>query len=472
MNSYYSQLFTNTQIQQDKGNGSPIPETNNIPHRNYMNIQRIPEDYLTKRIRKRKPYNYVNSGIRRYLLYLVRDQNYSIKDAASTLNINYSTAKTIIQVYKKSGRIDKFDKHSEIQQQLQLANQCLSSDLQQPFCSQQQQSQNHHQSTVTSTTVSSSCSLNHELKNIQISTQLNNYYKLKFSGDNQYYQTLQQLELEVLDTQDNQECRIPQQIYARNQQEIEQSRGGNKIPIYHLNSLQYQPYSISNVQDSKIQFAKQSYYQIDNESLGERGFIQMREHESQNQYYKQHLKCSPSSSQPQSSSQEFYQQVEQAEIAHISCKSEQTDQKLKQCSIALKTQKSTVIKFTNKLNNFERPCQTPTFQKSNLNQQNDIKYFEILKQNDRSSHLTVDQRQPIRRTLSNKLLSQKSKAPISRDQPVGEIHGQKNQFHHHDQINLDQTKKFFNFGIYATQIKQYDLKNKSKSHPIVKINIQ
>lgn len=78
-----------------------------------------------KSIRKRKPYNYVNSGFRRYLLHLVKNLNYSIKDAAAALNINYSTAKTIIQVYKRSGRIDKVDKHSEITQSLQLANQQL-----------------------------------------------------------------------------------------------------------------------------------------------------------------------------------------------------------------------------------------------------------------------------------------------------------------------------------------------------------
>lgn len=57
---------------------------------------RLTESFLMRRIRKRKPYNYVNSGIRRYLLYLVKDLNYSIKDAAAALHINYSTAKTII----------------------------------------------------------------------------------------------------------------------------------------------------------------------------------------------------------------------------------------------------------------------------------------------------------------------------------------------------------------------------------------
>ncbi|CDW91255.1 UNKNOWN [Stylonychia lemnae] len=94
---------------------------------------RMPQTYLLKRIRKRKPYHYINSGIRRYLLYLVKDLNFSIKDAASTLNINYSTAKTIIQVYKKTGRIDKVDKHLEIQHQLHYANQQLSLEISEMF---------------------------------------------------------------------------------------------------------------------------------------------------------------------------------------------------------------------------------------------------------------------------------------------------------------------------------------------------
>lgn len=33
----------------------------------------------------------------------------AIKDAATRLNINYSTAKTILQLFRKTGRIDKVE---------------------------------------------------------------------------------------------------------------------------------------------------------------------------------------------------------------------------------------------------------------------------------------------------------------------------------------------------------------------------
>jgi transposase len=39
----------------------------------------------------------------------VQDSGLLIKEAARTLGINYSTAKTILQLYKKTGRIDKID---------------------------------------------------------------------------------------------------------------------------------------------------------------------------------------------------------------------------------------------------------------------------------------------------------------------------------------------------------------------------
>ncbi len=59
--------------------------------------------------KKRNPYHSINSSIRRVLLFLVKDQNYSIKEAAIKLNMNYSTAKTILQLFRRTGRIDKID---------------------------------------------------------------------------------------------------------------------------------------------------------------------------------------------------------------------------------------------------------------------------------------------------------------------------------------------------------------------------
>jgi predicted transcriptional regulator len=39
----------------------------------------------------------------------VENQGLIIKEAAASLGINYSTAKTILQLYKKTGRIDKIE---------------------------------------------------------------------------------------------------------------------------------------------------------------------------------------------------------------------------------------------------------------------------------------------------------------------------------------------------------------------------
>lgn len=65
---------------------------------------------IIKTRKKRKPYSSINSEVRRVLLVLVKDKNYSIKEAAQKLNINYSTAKTILQLFRRTGRIDKIDK--------------------------------------------------------------------------------------------------------------------------------------------------------------------------------------------------------------------------------------------------------------------------------------------------------------------------------------------------------------------------
>ncbi len=65
---------------------------------------------IVKSRKKRQPYCSINSDVRRVLLYLVKDKTYSIKEAAQKLNINYSTAKTILQLFRRTGRIDKIDK--------------------------------------------------------------------------------------------------------------------------------------------------------------------------------------------------------------------------------------------------------------------------------------------------------------------------------------------------------------------------
>ena len=78
------------------------------------------------------------------MLFLVKDKGYSIKDAAQTLNLNYSTAKTIIQVYRKTGRIDKVDRNQEISQQLHNANKQLSKEISQMFCASQRLIDTHN----------------------------------------------------------------------------------------------------------------------------------------------------------------------------------------------------------------------------------------------------------------------------------------------------------------------------------------
>ena len=59
---------------------------------------------------KRNKYDKIDSDKRRQLMNLVKKHNYSIKDASQMLNINYSTAKTILQLYKKVGRIDRLER--------------------------------------------------------------------------------------------------------------------------------------------------------------------------------------------------------------------------------------------------------------------------------------------------------------------------------------------------------------------------
>lgn len=64
---------------------------------------------LIKKRRQRLPYCQIDTEQRRMLLFLVEKQGLIIKEAAQTLNINYSTAKTILQLYKKTGRIEKIE---------------------------------------------------------------------------------------------------------------------------------------------------------------------------------------------------------------------------------------------------------------------------------------------------------------------------------------------------------------------------
>jgi hypothetical protein len=50
----------------------------------------------SRKRKQRKPYNQIETHKRRMLLQLVEHQGLIIKEAAERLNINYSTAKTIL----------------------------------------------------------------------------------------------------------------------------------------------------------------------------------------------------------------------------------------------------------------------------------------------------------------------------------------------------------------------------------------
>jgi transposase len=67
---------------------------------------------------KRNKYDKVESDIRRKLLYLVKDLKVSIKDAAQYLGINYSTSKTILQLFRRTGRIDRLERKYLLQMQI------------------------------------------------------------------------------------------------------------------------------------------------------------------------------------------------------------------------------------------------------------------------------------------------------------------------------------------------------------------
>jgi hypothetical protein len=67
---------------------------------------------------KRNKYDKVESDNRRKLLYMVKDLKISIKDAAQYLGINYSTSKTILQLFRRTGRIDRLERKYLLQMQM------------------------------------------------------------------------------------------------------------------------------------------------------------------------------------------------------------------------------------------------------------------------------------------------------------------------------------------------------------------
>ena len=64
---------------------------------------------MIRKRRQRHPYSQVGTHQRQALLDLVQRDGLIIKEAAKRLAINYSTAKTILQLWKRTGRIIKID---------------------------------------------------------------------------------------------------------------------------------------------------------------------------------------------------------------------------------------------------------------------------------------------------------------------------------------------------------------------------
>lgn len=56
---------------------------------------------------KRECYDSISTATRRLLVQLVTEENMSIHKAAQILKIKYSTSKTLVQHYKKTGSIDR-----------------------------------------------------------------------------------------------------------------------------------------------------------------------------------------------------------------------------------------------------------------------------------------------------------------------------------------------------------------------------
>lgn len=61
----------------------------------------------SKKGKEKAKYKKINNSTRRQLLDLVTLQQVQLKEASKILNINYSTAKTILRIYRLEQRIEK-----------------------------------------------------------------------------------------------------------------------------------------------------------------------------------------------------------------------------------------------------------------------------------------------------------------------------------------------------------------------------
>jgi hypothetical protein len=64
----------------------------------------------SKIIRKRDEYDSISTGSRRALIKLIFEHNVSIRIATNYLGLKYSTGKTLVQQYRRTGLIDRVKK--------------------------------------------------------------------------------------------------------------------------------------------------------------------------------------------------------------------------------------------------------------------------------------------------------------------------------------------------------------------------
>ena len=70
----------------------------------------IHEEVLTQNqtndAKKKRNYSYIKLGTRQRLISLVYKEGFQIKEAAQMIGMNYSTAKHIIKIFKRTGSIE------------------------------------------------------------------------------------------------------------------------------------------------------------------------------------------------------------------------------------------------------------------------------------------------------------------------------------------------------------------------------
>ena len=71
---------------------------------------RMEKHINSKIIRKRDEYDSISTGSRRALIKLIFEHNVSIRIATNYLGLKYSTGKTLVQQYRRTGVIDRVKK--------------------------------------------------------------------------------------------------------------------------------------------------------------------------------------------------------------------------------------------------------------------------------------------------------------------------------------------------------------------------